>query len=258
MEGRSPGWSAYHYCSSKSQVIDAIDRATYRAQNFNIIPVLHIEAHGCDIGLAPTNDPHAEFLTWDELTAPLQRLNLATRCNLVVVVAACFGIAAIQALTRGQRAPAVVMVGFDSKLKPTNLLAGAKEFYRRWLDDKPHLTDIAASASRETGTANFEWEPFTGLAYQVLVEHLIKSARPTEHHDRIERVRQQMLSETEFSADEIENRVSQLPLIGPWRGLQMLWDQKFMIDLNPENQERFGLDMREIVKRIEASTAYRT
>lgn len=254
MERLRPGWSAYHYCRSKGQVIDAIEQATRRARNSNMIPVLHIEAHGCDSGL--TNGVHADFLTWDELTEPLQRLNMATQCNLVVVVAACIGFAAVQALIRGPRAPAVALVGLDANVNPGDLLAGSKEFYRRWLDDKPHLTDITASASRETGTANFEWESFAGLAYETLVEHLVKSVRPTEHRSWVERIRHRMLTETALSAAEIENRLPQH--MRPWPRFQTLWDQMFMIDLYPKNRERFDLDIREIVERIEASTAYRT
>jgi hypothetical protein len=50
---------------------------------------------------------------------------------LVVVVAACVGFAAIQALSQGPRAPAVALVGPDADVAPSNLLWGAKEFYRR-------------------------------------------------------------------------------------------------------------------------------
>jgi hypothetical protein len=72
MEDQRPGWSTYHYCATKAQVIQAIQRATTCAQASEMIPVLHLEAHGSNAGLASDNSAHAEFLTWEELIIPLQ------------------------------------------------------------------------------------------------------------------------------------------------------------------------------------------
>ena len=108
MKERRPGWSVHVPCETKAEVIAAIARATERAQDSGMSPVLHLEAHGGNEGLGgPDGKNGKEFLTWDELTEPLQKLNLATRCNLVVVVAACIGFAGIQVLRRGPRAPAL-------------------------------------------------------------------------------------------------------------------------------------------------------
>lgn len=254
MKERRPGWSTYFPCRNKTEVISAIARATRRAQRSEMIPVLHLESHGGDVGLeGPDGKGGLELLTWDELTEPLQQLNLATRCNLMVVVAACTGYAGIQAFRRGPRAPAVALVGPDAPVMPRNLLWGVKEFYRRWMDENPRLADIAASASREAGTVAFEWEPFAVLAYEALVECLIKSERPPERLGRRERVRQRMLTETGLSASEIESRLARLPPFPSWTELQQQWDKMFMIDLYPDNRKRFGVDMKAIVEGIMTS-----
>lgn len=254
MKERRHGWSAYFSCGSKNDVIAAIERATERAQRSELRPVLHLESHGGDMGLeGPNGSGGTELLVWDEFTEPLQELNLATRCNLVVVVAACTGFAGIQALRRGPRAPAVALVGPDAPVMPSNLLWGAKEFYRRWLDEKPRLTDIAESASREAGTVTFEWEPFAILAYDALVECLVKSMRPAERLKRTENIRHRMLTETDLPETEVEARLAIMPPLPPWEWLQQTWDEMFMIDRDPTNAARFGLDLRTIVARINAA-----
>jgi len=216
-----------------------------------MIPVLHLEAHGGDVGLAgPDGTGGSELLTWDELTDPLQQLNLMTGCNLVVVVAACTGFAGITALSRGPRAPAFALVGPDAPVMPRNLLWGTKEFYRRWLDVSPKLDDIVASASQEAGTVAFELEPFASLAYEATIKHLIISMRPNEQRERVERIRQRMLAETELSAAEIERRLTLLPPLPTTDDLQRVWDEMFMIDLYPGNRKRFGLDMTAIVEMV--------
>ena len=141
-------------------------------------PVLHFEAHGNKNGLGREYaSGHVEFLEWNEITKLLQKLNFVTRCNLVVVVAACIGFAGIKALLQGPRAPAVALVGPDASIMSDNLLSATKEFYSRWMDAAPKLGEIALSASQVAGEASFEWEPFAVLAFDSIAELLIVSMR---------------------------------------------------------------------------------
>lgn len=249
MNSQRPGWSAYSMCITKQEVISAVERATNRAKQSAMVPVIHLEAHGNEFGLAPSNANNAEFLSWDELTEPLQALNMATRCNLIIFVAACTGFAGILALVGGPRAPAVALVGSDAEVMPSNLLEGTKEFYRRWMNGNTELQEIAASASQQAGIL-FEPEPFATLAYESMIERQIISMRPREQRLRIERLRQRMLAETQFSAVEIEHCLKFLPSTFSAVQLQKIWDEMFMIDLYPENQDRFGVDMSAIVELI--------
>lgn len=250
MEQQRPGWSLYTPCGPKVEVIRSIERAARFAKRSGMVPILHIEAHGCDVGIAPSSGPSGELLTWNELTTPLQQLNVATNCNLIVVVAACLGFAAIQALTKGPRAPAVALVGPDATLSAGELLLGAKEFYRRLKDESPRLVDIAESASREMKSAGFEWEPFATLAYEAFVEQLVTATRPAENRALLERLSQRMQKETTFSPEEIEARLACLPTIPPSGELQQIWDKMFMIDLDPRNEEKFGINWKEIRDRV--------
>ena len=167
----------------------------------------------------------------------------------MVVVAACVGFAAVQAFQRGPRAPAVALVGPDANVTPNELLAGAKEFYRRWKDSST-LTEIVESASREMGEVHFEPEPYAALCFEAMVAALVKGVRPPERQKRLEKLRQRLLAETELNSVEVESRLAQLPLLPDWEWWQQTWDQMFMIDLWPENKERFGIDARDITERI--------
>jgi len=248
--GRS-GWSTYEHCHSKAQVLDSIQRAILRAQQSNMIPVLHLETHGGDVGLGgPDPTGSSELLTWDELTTPLQQLNLSTHCNLVVFVAACIGFAGVQALRRGPRAPAVALVGPDADVEPGGLLSATKEFYRRWTDKQPRFEEIAMSASHVAETVTLELVPFADLFYDAFVEELITSIRPSERHRRVDRLRRRMLQATELSVPELEERLACVPALPSWTALQEIWDKMFMIDVYPENRRRFGLDVQTIVEMI--------
>jgi hypothetical protein len=93
--------------------------------------VLHLEAHGDAEGLeGPDGAGGRELLRWEELTEPLRNLNVATRCNLVLVAAACTGFAAVKAFKKGPRAPALALVGPLEPIGSGRLLAALKEYYR--------------------------------------------------------------------------------------------------------------------------------
>ncbi|MCK8604415.1 hypothetical protein [Desulfoferrobacter suflitae] len=250
METKRSGWSIYNSCDSKAEVLEYINRAAAIAERGLFVPLLHIEAHGGGAGIAPSASRDAEFLSWEELTDPLQQLNLGTKCNLIAVVAACIGFAGIKALRQGPRAPAVALVGLDSTVSPTDLLMGTKELYRRCMDDSPRLTEVVESASRETGTAAFQLEPLATLAYEALVETLVKMRRPSVRHERINEFRQRMALGTDLSPEEIEYRLASIPILPPWNEIQQTWDTMFMIDLEPRNAERFGIDWKTIVDKI--------
>lgn len=248
MQSRRPGWSAYFKCESKQDVLSAIEHATNLARNSRMSPVLHFEAHGNENGLGREyGDGHVEFLEWNEITKSLQKLNLVTRCNLVIVVAACIGFAGIKALVQGPRAPAVALVGPDASIMSDNLLSATKEFYSRWMAPDPRLRDIVLNASHVAGETSFEWEPFAVLAFDSLAKLLIVSMRPDQQRIQINRLRQRMLEETKLSSTEIECRLTKLTPSLQATFFQHLWDTMFMIDLYPENRERFGVNWIEIV-----------
>ena len=246
-----PKWSHYSNCSTKNEVISSIKLATLRAEKYRFIPVLHIEAHGGQDGLVgPNGNGGIELLSWDELTEPLQQLNLATRCNLIVVVAACIGFAGILALVRGPRAPAIAIVGPEAQIEVGRLFEGTKEFYRRWMDVNPNLTDIVNSASRETGSVALDWEPFPVLAYDSLSEHLIVSLREDQQYMQKCRIRRLMLNNTCGSEKEIEIKLSLLSPSFQKPLIQKMWDKMFMIDLYPENEKRFGVNWSYVIDLI--------
>ena len=149
-------------------------------------------------------------------------MNLVTRCNLIVVLASCVGYAGIKLFDKGPRAPAITLIGPNAPIISSRLLSATKEIYRRLMDDEnPNIDEILISASREAGGVSFEPEPFTVFAYETLAELLINLMRKDYKHKQ---VKQNLIQE--------------------------MWDKMFMIDLYPENREKFGVNWAEIVDII--------
>jgi len=245
----------YHRCTNKIDVLSSMEQVASYVQETGAIPVLHIEAHGGMKGLeGPGVKGGSEHLSWEELANPLQKINFNTKCNLLIVIAACTGFAAITSFFKGPFAPFAAMVGPASEIAPFSLLHATKELYRRLADKKANLSEMAENASKEAGTVTFEPESSALLAFESFAQSLIYSQRPEQQKLRIERIRQLMEQETLLSVDEIDWRMACIypcPLALRKQEQQKMWDKMFMIDIFPENQMKFGVDWSVIFDIIE-------
>jgi hypothetical protein len=250
LERTRPGWARYIRCASKAEVLEAIARCTKIAAMSEMRPVLHVEAHGNEEGLSgPDYDGQPTDLLWRELLSPLQELNLATRCNLIVFMAACTGVAAIQVFQAGPRAPAVALVGPEDELSPSDVRNAAIEFYRRLSQPEAVLHEMVENSSRESRGAGFDWEPFIDIVYETFAEILVASGRPERITERnqifLNRLKAQGVQE-----DEAQSRLRALPALLREQ-MQRMWDEMFMIDIYPENRKRFGLDVPAMLEMID-------
>ena len=248
--------SVYCECSSKDKVLAAIERAATHAEHHGTIPLIHLEAHGSEEGLSDS-EQGVNVLTWDELTKHLQRLNLATRCNLIVLISACQGYAGLLAFIKAFKeprpiAPALVIAGPYDDLKGYELLLGSKDFYSLLSKESPEFDNSIINASRESGH-EFGRTIFPVLVYDGLLEHLIVSMREDQRGVNMNQIREQFLkaNKQERLSPEEERRLAEASSPSFQANThQQRWDTMFMIDIFPENKERFGVNWLNVTEKI--------
>ncbi len=222
------------------------------------MPLIHIEAHG-----NTEEDPsgywhrdehgHESLVTWEELEPYLGAINLECRCNLLLVSAACWGQAAILAASSTPRVPFIACVGFSTKVAPGPLLEAMKEFYRQVLDGTgKHLGDAVEAAQRELGACGeIHFDLMHGPSYETMEDDLRSILKP-------DALRARALAIAMRSLDGDLPLLNQLPYSSALTqlhrdhasGMQRIWDMRFMIDLYPENSERFGCDIEGLVTAL--------
>lgn len=248
--------SVYWECSSKDKLLAAIERAATHAEHHGTIPLIHLEAHGSEDGLSDSEEG-VNILTWDELTKPLQTLNFVTRCNLIVLIAACQGYAGLLAFIQAFKearptAPALVIAGPYDDLAPKQLLESTQEFFRRLSEQLAEFDDSIINASSESG-CKFGRTIFPVLVYDGLLEQLIVSMREDQRVANMNRIREQFLktNKQESLSPEEERRLAEAH--SPYFQAithQQRWDTMFMIDIFPKNKKRFGVDWLNVTKKI--------
>lgn len=95
-------------------------------------PILHIECHGLEdkSGISLAN---GDCIEWAELKPYFTALNVATECNLLVVMAACYGGYMVELVQPIGRAPFLAMISLTKEILPEEILTPLTAFYTELL-----------------------------------------------------------------------------------------------------------------------------
>ena len=246
LEARHPGWSRLVACQGRTDVVSAIKAATWFARDGKASPILHLEAD-CDADglMGPGPDGAVERIAWRELAPHLARLNLATRCNLVLVCTAGDGVARQLAAAAGQRIPCVAVIAPASAVvpAPAQWLIAIQRLYRCWQAGQPGLEEASVSLA----PVRLEATSMPACAYARLVATLLVATRADGRADAAPRDASTIIAALGGGDDAASARV-RWPALP--RQLQRHWRTLFMADLYPANLMRFDFDARTAAWRI--------
>ena len=105
-------------------------------------PILHIECHGDVEGGLAVGDEQDRF-SWQALEPLLRRINIASGCNLGVVMGVCHGLHAITPIRIARPTPFYFLLGSQDELTAGTLRTEMPKFYETLFD-----TDNLDSALR--------------------------------------------------------------------------------------------------------------
>jgi hypothetical protein len=204
-------------------------------------PVLHIECHGNDDGIGLANG--RDFIAWEELRDYLAPLNVATRMNLMVSIAACYGVYAIKELLPSARAPFLAALSTDREAHPDELYRGFAAFYRTLLETLDG--DQALQQIRHNGPG----APFffiDALAHFKLIyrNYLARMCTPKEYRRRALRIQEEQRESGGRVADVDD--IAKLLLANQQSDFERLWREHFLIDLYPGNAARFPVTYADV------------
>lgn len=243
LESRHPGWSRLVGCRGRNDLVSAIKAATWFARDARASPILHLDAH-CDAdGVeGPGHDGRVERIAWRDLAPHLAALNIATRCNLMLVCSAGEGVAA-QLAAAGQRLPCVAVVAPTAAVAPAPWLIGMRRLYRCWHDGLPGVEEASAAMA----PAGLEATSMPDLAYDALVTRLLQATRPEQRAagGNAATVVAWMRGTTPDAVAATDARWPALP-----RQVQRYWRALLLTDLYPLQLARFDFDARTAVWRI--------
>jgi hypothetical protein len=112
--------------STRQAFLERLDHIAADVRDTGRAPIVHLETHGGLDGL----EVAGSVVTWADLKAPLTRINVTCRLNLLVLVGACIGLDLTKIIQIADRAPVWGLIGPLREVWDTEIEAANKAFYR--------------------------------------------------------------------------------------------------------------------------------
>jgi hypothetical protein len=227
---------------TRAKLEAVLDEIRVDAINTDRIPLLHFECHGNDDGIKLAG---GDFIHWYKLCEYLTTLNIISRLNLFVSIAACLGSYLSSQFNPTQRAPVSACLSTTKTAFPDQLYRGFYTFYSTLFNTmnaneglkKLKLFNTAEDQSFYLSEAT----DFFKLVYRA---YLKNHCTPEKYRQRAEDIREEQ-KERGLPVTSVEVIYQRLVATAP-ESFEKFRQQYFMIDLFPENVDRFPVTAADV------------
>lgn len=240
--------NVFHQRKLLTELLHAMTRSEFLANLAHVqseasqgeYPILHIECHGSQdkTGIILGD---GSFLSWSELKPFLTSINVATKCNLLVVLGACYGGHLGQIILPTEPAPCWGIIGPTETIYPDELLSSFNAFYSELLGRLDGDKSLAALFSNELCFGGYHFI----TAFNLFKEVYAKFCTDAALDERVSRQLRKTGSDNLPGKSALKRRKRRLKKMeAPL--LEKYYQRFFMIDLFPENASRFSLSLEDI------------
>jgi len=227
-------------CKSASDFSYALEIIEKRALD-NKLPLIHIEAHGSENrdGIVM---PNRDLVVWEKMAKPIQKTNIASGVNLMLVMASCYGLEAmwVAGVIGFKKAPFYALIGPKEKIYDRELELAFKEFYRELIFSLQINEALEAANSELTSVPrNIKILPIEDL-WEFAFSNSTYTNRENRH--RREELLTRLMQTKEISnlgvnsARRLVRKYDDYELMS-----QAVKRSYFCVDSFPENVERFNI-----------------
>jgi hypothetical protein len=218
--------------TSASDLPELLDECADVARREPYVPMLHLECHGHGTGLEFSD---GSILHWTDLKPHLVALNVATKLNLVLIVAACFGGDIARISGADDRAPFWGFVAPKAEISAGLLSDAMSAFYQTLLRTKS--AQLAMEALRGSQAGSQFWNLSAATIFKLIDEEHARDYLADENVARRAIVMRALAAQqgVEWPLQDVEQ------MIRDPQYLTRMRDRFFMVDLFPDNRERFAL-----------------
>lgn len=239
---------SYLTFNDKRELGSILGAIEYATKTKNELPFIHIEAHANEDCLGTAS---GEVIPWADLFNSLQNINIATKNNLVVVVAACFGFHLFKITDVLERAPFYAVLGPNQAVSINEVEAGYQVFYQELFQTKEANSAIAKmnETLKSTGKryALIDCEDlFIMASKNYLDEHCSAKARLQRVEDIVSQY--QALDTKTLTIKEVRKKAKEALKTDNLEYIKEHHRTFVMIDLYPQNAERFEFDFSTLVE----------
>lgn len=216
--------------------------------NTGTYPIIHLECHGSKKGLELSN---YDFITWPELRDALIRINIASQLNTIIIVAACNGIYLINASTQLDRAPFWAVIGPIDEISDLALKRDFSAFYETFFqnfsgDDAINALNKGVSFSERI----YHFRSAPAIFKQAYVKYHKTNCIGKGKKIRLEALVTEAMKVPDISSKGVTwaRKHIKAELSKDLKHFIKFKNQFFMIDMFPNNEQRFSLSYDDLME----------
>lgn len=229
---------------NKRQLIEELSLIERRALDEDNYPLLHLEIHGSDdsSGLILSS---GEYVSWDDLKTPLTNINIATRLNLIVILAVCYGAHLMKIIQATDRAPCWGLIGPTKEISTGMVLSDFYKFYKTLLESGSGGSAFRALV--ETSENVYHFTNAEQLFRTVYARFIEEECSPSSIDIRARRLYRRLKKDPAarlVSVGKLKRQLKQTqePYFNKYS------DNFFMFDLYEDNRSRFTVEYKDVLR----------
>jgi hypothetical protein len=239
----------YYYVTNPDDFFGILDQIEHGTKNSGLMPIIHIEVHGNKEGICLED---RQAIIWNDIFRPFREINLAAGNNLMVVLAACYGLSLRNIFAEAgiERAPVYAVLGPDREVEPFEIKTFFKDFYKKLFDSLNPAEALNTSSYNITEKV-FEMHDCISIfsaAYLKYVNNNVKNE--TDRKKRTAKIiedfeKEKSVKIESYKRKEFENYIESRLLNGEY-DFDRIKKRYFMINEFPENGSRFNIFYNDI------------
>lgn len=232
----------FYKIKSKEDFLNLLLNLIQDVKESGLIPILHIEVHGNKKGFELSS---GDFVTWKDLKKSLIELNIATRNNLFIVLAACYGAYLMEILLPTDRSPCWGLVGPKDETYGDVLLKSLRAFY----------TELLMTGNGGNAVKLLNAEVPDGVEGYYLTSAEIFFEKVFKKYYAVNYTKQGIKKRALNLYNNFKEINKHVPSISIFKKNLLIEKKKsfkkykkifFMIDLYPENKNRFRIEYKDL------------
>ena len=200
------------------------------------IPLIHFEMHGTSDGSGLVTE-NLDVVSWFDISDILLRINLATKFNLIIFVAACNGGYFLEEMKIIAPTPCYALVAPTDEVDPSEIMRATRDFYRILLTtaNATKAASIIVSQSIQQGRWFAQWAE--SWYRMVAIKYIKLYCTPAALKESALKINKKACAQGKLSAmgktkKQLKNSI-RMDLTGKY------FDRFFCMDAIPENARRF-------------------
>jgi hypothetical protein len=227
---------------TRAEFLGSLRSVAETARRHGSSPIVHIETHGDDTGIALSD---GDLVSWNDIAQLLTVINQVSRMNLLVVAAMCHGWYMSDILRPTDRAPAFGIIGTRDLVSAGDLLSSMREFYQVLLRPGHDLRAALNAANRSESVEEWQYEMLGAeLMLCRVFSHYVRSLSTEETQaQRVNRLVADLARAQSLDVNQtMQLRAAITQDLEDHESWFALYRSRFlMLDLFPENAPRFPL-----------------